>query len=271
MMDIQQVREKYDRQQRIDLVEPQMDLEITTEVVRAINKIGKGAWIAYSWLTEENIERVIEEQIAFFETLGRDFEWKVYSHDWPPDLKDRLATRGFSVDEDEAIMVADLKEAPPALFNPPASDVRLISKPHELDAVLDVQRAVWGRDYSWLRDELTVLMTTQPDYLRVYAAYADGMPVSSAWIRFHQDTSFASLWGGSTVPAYRGRGLYRDLLAARAIEARRRGFRYLTLDASPMSRPIVERLGFQQIATANACEWKVQQHKKLSPSDPAAL
>ncbi|MYR23936.1 GNAT family N-acetyltransferase, partial [Streptomyces sp. SID6137] len=41
-----------------------------------------------------------------------------------------------------------------------------------------------------------------------------------------------------------GRGLYRALVAHRARIAAARGCRYLQVDASPMSRPILERLGF---------------------------
>ena len=56
--------------------------------------------------------------------------------------------------------------------------------------------------------------------------------------------SFASLWGGGTLPAYRGRGLYRGLVAHRAAESLRRGYRFLTIDArNTTSRPILERLG----------------------------
>ncbi|HTX49603.1 MAG TPA: GNAT family N-acetyltransferase, partial [Caulobacteraceae bacterium] len=51
------------------------------------------------------------------------------------------------------------------------------------------------------------------------------------------------------VPDYRGRGAYRALVAARADEARRRGHRFLTVDARETSRPILERLGFQPLAT----------------------
>jgi hypothetical protein len=45
------------------------------------------------------------------------------------------------------------------------------------------------------------------------------------------------------------------LLAARAQEARARGFSLLTVDASPMSRPILEKHGFQHLATSTPCKW----------------
>jgi hypothetical protein len=57
------------------------------------------------------------------------------------------------------------------------------------------------------------------------------------------------------VAAFRGRGLYQAVLAARVQAARRRGYRYLYIDASPMSRPIVARHGFEQLTTMQWFEW----------------
>jgi GNAT superfamily N-acetyltransferase len=98
-------------------------------------------------------------------------------------------------------------------------------------------------------------MVAAPDLLHVYVAYVDGIPASTAWIRFHPGSSFASLWGGSTVPAHRGRGLYRALLSARMRDAQDRGVRYLTVDAGPMSRPILERHGFRQLTVTRPFKW----------------
>ncbi len=60
------------------------------------------------------------------------------------------------------------------------------------------------------------------------------------------------------MPDHQGRGVYRALVAARAAEARRRGVRYLTVDARETSRPILERLGFQPLATVRG--WTLPPH-----------
>jgi GNAT superfamily N-acetyltransferase len=66
-------------------------------------------------------------------------------------------------------------------------------------------------------------------------------------------SQFASLWGGSTLPEFRGRGLYSALLEARITEARQHGIRFLTIDAMAMSRPIAARFGFQVLTHATGC------------------
>jgi GNAT superfamily N-acetyltransferase len=55
------------------------------------------------------------------------------------------------------------------------------------------------------------------------------------------------LYGGATVPRARGRGAYRALLRARWDEAVERGTPALITQGGSMSRPILERLGFERV------------------------
>jgi len=62
-------------------------------------------------------------------------------------------------------------------------------------------------------------------------------------------TAFATLWGGSTLKEWRGRGIYKALVAYRARLAVARGYSHLEVDASDDSRPILQRLGFVPVTT----------------------
>ncbi|MCW8219460.1 GNAT family N-acetyltransferase, partial [Streptomyces griseolus] len=62
-------------------------------------------------------------------------------------------------------------------------------------------------------------------------------------------TGFAGLWGGGTVEHWRGRGVYRALVAHRAALAAERGYRHLQVDATDRSAPILRRLGFSALST----------------------
>jgi hypothetical protein len=257
-MNAKQILALYDQQNRIGMEDSGERLEITPEVVRHISLQTNHAWVTYSWLNEQNIDRVIEDEIAYFDGLGRDFEWKVYSYDWPPNLKERLAARGFEIEEEEAFCVLDLENAPPDLLLPPRHDVREITTSAGLDDFIIVHEKVWeGEDFSWMKVEMESELRNAPDRVKLYVAYMDGIPVSAARIHFYSGSSFGGLYGGSTLPEYRGRGIYHDLVAVRAQEARRRGVQFLDVDASPMSRPILEKLGFQVLAMTSPCHWKV--------------
>jgi hypothetical protein len=190
--------------------------------------------------------------------IRQGFEWKVYDHDEPPDLKERLAAHGFTVEEAEAIMVLDLEDAQETLWQPVHHEVQRIISQEALSVVMSIQQQVWDEDSAWLGHYLGKALRDHPEQLSVYVAYIDEQPASAAWIYFPEHSPFASLWGGATVGGFRKQGLYTALLAVRAQEAKARQVRYLTVDASDMSRPILEKFGFEMIDYSFPCRWKLK-------------
>ena len=156
-------------------------------------------------------------------------------------------------------MVLDLETAPASLFEPVTADVRRLIGPALIDVVIQIMDEVWDEDHEGLGEFLADELTHHGDYLSIYLAYTGGIPACAAWVRFQKGSQFAELWGGSTLAEYRKRGLYTALLAVRAQEARQRGVRYLTIDASPMSEPIVAKYGFQQLAVSYPCNWTINK------------
>jgi hypothetical protein len=247
----------YDQDQRKDVEYPDMRREVTPNVVRHVDISGTGeGTVIYSQLDEANSDDIIREQIFYFESIGQDFEWKVYDYDQPPDLKERLASHGFIVEEAEAIMVLDLGDAPKVLWQPILPNVQRILEPEKIAEVLTIERQVWNEDFSSLGHYLAEALRNHLEQMSVYVAYVERQPASAAWIYFPKHSQFASLWGGSTVSGFRQQGLYTALLAVRAQEAKARQVRFLTVDASDMSRPILEKFGFELIAYSYPCTWK---------------
>jgi hypothetical protein len=257
-MDKNELLPLFTRQQRIEVTFPDFRREADGKIIRQASTSGEEGFVLYSNLLEGEVEEAIAGQIAYFERLGQDFEWKVYDYDQPVDLKERLRAHGFEIGEPEAVMVLDLAEAPVVLVRTVPPEVRRVTRPEGVDELVTLEEEVWQEDFSGLGQRLRKDLRENPDELSIYLAAIDGKTASAGWIYFHPGTGFASLWGGSTLPQYRKLGLYTSLLAARAQEAWQRGFRFLTVDASPMSRPILERHGFQLLAFAYACKWHVK-------------
>jgi GNAT superfamily N-acetyltransferase len=257
-MDKTELLEIYTRQQRIELDFPDIAREVDGAVIRHISLAGEDGFVSYSRLDEESAEAAISAQIARFQSIPQDFEWKLYDYDPPNDLIERLRRRGFAIGDPEALLVLDLTTRPAALAHPAPASVVRITDPDEVEAVVALENAVWESDHSHLGELLKRDLRERPEMVSVYLSYAGQQPVSAAWIYFHAGSRFASLWGGATLPQFRGQGHYSRLLAARAQEAWARGFSLLTVDASPMSRPILEKHGFQYLATTTPCKWTVQ-------------
>jgi hypothetical protein len=234
-------------------------------VVRWTAADGAGwSGIAWSDLDSGTADEVIADQVRFFRGRGERFEWKLYSYDRPADLGQRLLAAGFLRDDEESLMIAEVAEAAelaggslePAREGLP-SGVRLVPVTDEagLGRLIEVHDRVFGTDHSRLRASLNAQLRDSPQSSALIVAMAGGQPVSSARIDFYAGTQFAGLFGGGTLPQWRGRGIYRALVAYRARLAAARGYRYLQVDASPESRPILERLGFSCMALTTPYTW----------------
>jgi GNAT superfamily N-acetyltransferase len=256
-MQAQDILALYDQQQRRHANEPGSRRVEGRYTVRYLNEIDARGWILYTADAGEHIEQVIDEEIAFFEREGRGFEWKLFSHDKPADLPERLQARGFELGEIETLCALDLNTLPAVLAQPVTHDVRIIRDADTArDIILAVQNPVFGETDTQFADYIKEFVGKYPDWLTFYAAYADGRAVSAAWMTHHKDAAFGGLWGGATLEAYRGRGIYTALVATRAQDAKRNGARFLTIDASDMSSPIVQKHGFVVLCTTREANWE---------------
>ena len=217
-----------------------------------------------------DLDALIARTLAYFAGRGETFEWKTYAHDEPADLVQRLAAAGFVAEDTETVLVgeaaamadhpallsgsgivaADLADSPAAGFA-----IEPVTDRAGLDRIAAMESEVWGEDWTWLADDLAQRSAGAPDDLVVLEATAEGRTVSAAWLVFLPGTDFAGLYGGSTLPAWRGRGIYRALVACRARLAVERGVKYLQVDASPDSTPILRRLGFEVITRTTPYVW----------------
>lgn len=249
------IRDLYDEHMRRHADFSDSVREDAPPVVRYVNQKHPHSNIRYSALQPtDDADAIIQREIDYFTKLGHRFEWTAFDYDQPPDLRERLAAHGFSIGEVEVVLVLDITALPDKLANPRPHDIRQLTDHDAILAVLDhVQEVVFDESHSV---ETAAMIADHPDDYQFFAAYVDDEPVSAAWIDyFRAGNPFAGLYGGATLPAYRGKGIYSALIAARAQGARKRGVRYLTVDASPMSHPILERIGFQAIARAYPCEY----------------
>jgi len=215
-----------------------------------------GGFISWSDLTAETADAAIREQINYFKALNTDFEWKCYNYDLPADLPERLLAHGLTAEEPEALMVADIHDLPAEYWTMDVSAVQRITTPEGVDEIVRMESEVWGQEVTGFASGMKYDLDHYPDHLSVFAVWQDGRVVSAAWTHYLLSTSFATLWGGSTLEQHRRRGYYTALLAARAREARQRGFRFLQVDASPDSQPILAKHGFRCLAYSTGYEWE---------------
>jgi hypothetical protein len=129
---------------------------------------------------------VIGCEIGFFTKLQRSFEWKIYSHDEPPDLRERLRSRGFKIGEEEALMILDLEEVPPPLLAPAPTGVtvRSIADEQGIADFLTVEGAIWDHQSTTQEFLLSMLSDPLQRDLAFVAYFAQKTDRNRAW-RLH--------------------------------------------------------------------------------------
>jgi GNAT superfamily N-acetyltransferase len=251
-VDIQAVRAAYDAQirQKADADEPGALVEAEPGLLRWVAPGTQTSCIIWSQLTPDSADAAIAAQKRYFTGRGTPVEWKYYDYDQPADLPQRLLAAGFEAEDEELMLIAETAEISHDVVLPEGVRLKPVTDEAGVAAMMAVHDQAFADHPSpELGERLLAQFQEAPELLQMVVAMAGDEPVSAARVEFIPGTDFAGLWGGGTVPAWRGRGIFRALVAYRAGLAAERGYRYLQVDALPTSRPILQRLGFEPVAS----------------------
>jgi GNAT superfamily N-acetyltransferase len=178
----------------------------------------------------------------------RALDWSVGTSATPADLTERLLAHGLVADDEPHATSMVLVDEPPQVDGVEARRIE------SLDEFLTGLRIGWNAFGTppEVRAEFEAVLEERFAAERAglaprnYLAFLDGEPVGTA--RSVVDPVAALLIGGAVVAHARGRGVYRALVRARWDDAVAAGTRALVVQAGAMSRPILERMGFEPVA-----------------------
>ena len=225
-----------------------------------------GGFVSYrdlDGIEGDALDALIERTVAHYrdDTDVEAFEWKSRGHDRPDDLGARLVAHGLVAEPRETVMIgeASLLAVDVPLADTPEGPVvvrRLEPGPSAVDDVtrmLDAQESVFGTGRG--PSVGSALRELESGSSELWVAEVGNRVVCGGRLTPVGGTEFAGIWGGSTLPEFRGRGIYRALVAARARSALARGIRFIHSDCTDMSRPILERSGLQAVTTTTPYVW----------------
>lgn len=251
-MNLESVRGELDEQRRT-LFPDGIVGEVLPQLTRIRGEAGDWHEIAFSSLEDADVERVIAEQVRHYLALNAELEWKVYTHDYPADLRQRLERHGFEIGERETVVVLDLSDRPTWIDAPSPHRVVHVSSPAQLALYRTLAESIFGGSYECIVNEVASAISVGSTQHRAYIGHYGDEPASVGRLHTHPRGAFASLYGGGTLEERRGLGLYRANVAARARDALALGARYLLVDALPTSQPTLERLGFVRLTETWPC------------------
>jgi len=250
----------YDEQLRTDAETPSA-LSVTRHgPLRLVTFAGGRGFVTYRDLggaDADAIRDLVGVAIAHF---GADdeitrVEWKTRGHDEAPGLHDALVAHGFEPGEPEAIMIgplgalADLGEVPEGVT------VRRITTEGDVRAMSAMVDEAFGERVDARTADALLSRLARGDGTELWVAEVDGRMVSGGRLEPVPGTDFVGIWGGATLEAYRHRGIYRALTAARARSALAGGKTLVHSDSTEGSRPILERSGLVAVSTTTPYDW----------------
>jgi GNAT superfamily N-acetyltransferase len=193
----------------------------------------------------DEVDDVLEEVRSLLRARGRDrTQWEIGSAAEPPDLVELLLERGLVRDKEPYAVALVLTSEPPP--GPPEIVARRVETFDEFAAANAVQAEAFGMAEDEIAENRALLPQRWRDTPNLmHAAWLDGVLVSAGTCA--PTPHGFLLYGGATLERARGRGAYRALLRARWDEAAARGTPALMTQGGVMSRPILERLGFEPV------------------------
>jgi hypothetical protein len=190
------------------------------------------------------LDEVLEEVRAHLRERGRTrTQWEVGSSA-PEGLVDALLERGLARDGDGYAVALVLKDEPPA----PAAGLtgRRIETFEEYAAANAVQWEAFESPAAEVAEARESLEQRYRDTVNLmHGVWLDGELVCAGTATACEHGLL--LYGGATIPSARGRGAYRALIRARWDDAVALGTPALITQGGSMSRPILERLGFERV------------------------
>ena len=192
----------------------------------------------------EELDGVLAEVRAALRKRGRTrTQWEVGSSA-PAGLVDALLARGLERDTDPYAVALVLTR------EPPAAGGGLVARRVETFEEYRGANAVQWEAFEMAEAEIAEASGLLPERFResvnlMHAVWLDGELVCAG---ISSPTEHGLLlYGGATVPRARGRGAYRALLRARWDDAVTLGTPALITQGGSMSRPILERSGFERV------------------------
>jgi hypothetical protein len=193
----------------------------------------------------DEVDDVRAEVHALLRERGRtSTQWEIGSAARPENLVDLLLARGVVPDRDPYAVALVLRHEPRP--GPDGAVARRVATFAEYVAGSEVQYEAFEMEGAELAESRALLPQMWADDAYVmHAVWMDGEIVCAGTVSPVPEGLL--LYGGATAKAARGRGAYRALLRARWDDAVALGTPALITQGGSMSRPILERAGFEPV------------------------
>ncbi len=220
------------------------------------NPMFKGIWGAR--LTDDEADSTIDDTLAWFKARNAPYVfWWTDSQTQPPDLTERLVSKGFVATlHGDACMAVNLRElAPPP---PLSAELNIVEAADQKsmedwrDAFCEASDLPLHVGQAWVDATLAVGAAECP--WKLYVGYWNEHPVATNIL--FAGAGVAGLYSVSTVRHMRRKGIGTAITLKPLLDARAQGYHYGVLFATEMGYPVYRKIGFRDVGRKiGGCFW----------------
>jgi hypothetical protein len=251
----------YDEQLRTDAETPSAIARTRLGPLRLVTFAGGRGFVTYPAPRGDDAEamaQLVGPAVDHYRQIPEitRVEWKTRGHDRIVGLHGALVDNAFEPDEQESIMIGRAQLLDVKVPLPKGVTLRKVSDEADVRAMTAMEDLAFGSDMSDAMTQALMRRIALNDGMELWVAEADGRIIGAGRLEPVSETNFAGIWGGATLQAWRSRGIYRALTAARARSALAKGKTLIHSDSTEYSRPILERAGLIKVSTTTPYRWQ---------------
>lgn len=230
---------------------PGAELYEGEDLVRVVTGVSEPLFngVFRAHLVPNTVNSAIATTLAHVGRREVSMYWWVGPSARPAQLGKHLERHGFTYAGNSPAMAVDMRTL---LEGPPKIPGLVVTPVEDVETLRTWARAAAiGTEFpERFHNELVALeigvgLEPREHLYTRYIAYQNGVAVGTSALLLH--AGVAGLFAVATIPRARGQGIGTALTLVPLLEARRRGYRVGTLQATPMGFPVYERLGFREV------------------------
>jgi len=212
--------------------------------------------VLHAQLTPDNLDTAIEAAKDRCKSRNVPMMWWTGPATRPADLGTHLEGHGFSREEDETGMAADLMKLNEGLPTPSGLIIEQVSDMETLKQWCHVVTVGFGFPEAVEKnffDMFSSLGFGAELPVRNYLGWLKGEPIATSTLMF--GAGVAGIYNVATLPAARQQGISAAMTLFPLLEARKQGYLVGILQASAMGASVYRRLGFQEYCKIGLYVW----------------
>jgi len=201
---------------------------------------------------KENAQQKIREIVSFFEKKNFTFLCLIGPNTQPENIRSILLENNFCLKIREPAMAFFLDEL--EIKNQPLSEMEIVQPKNQKELIdwNNVRKKVYEFPEEVISQSF--LIPVLDPKVTTFLAYIEGKPVATSLVYYY--SGVAGIYSVTTLPEYRGKGIGTYMTFLTMQDAKRKGYKIMTLHSSEKGINVYKRMGFQEYSYIDYYFWR---------------